>query len=299
MITAYPKIFALGVNYIKDIFKEPVEVTEKVDGSQFAFGRINGTVYIRSKGAQLYFDNPEKMFADGIAYIDSISDRIPDGMVFYAEYLKTPKHNTLKYDRIPKNHLMLFGAMSVSQEFDTDLAKWCDLFEIEKVPVIHNGMVSSVSEISEMLDRESVLGGAKIEGVVVKNYHRPFLLGGSPIPVMAGKFVSESFKEVHRERWGAEEKSKSRLEVFYESFRTPARWEKAVQHLMERGELENEPKDIGKLFREVHTDIESEEAENIKEFLYREFITELKRKSCAGLPEWYKERLLNMALEES
>lgn len=36
MKPAFPKIFSLGTNYIQDIFKEEVEVTEKVDGSQRA-----------------------------------------------------------------------------------------------------------------------------------------------------------------------------------------------------------------------------------------------------------------------
>jgi len=107
VITAFPKIFAIGTDYIRDIFCEEVEVTEKIDGSQFAFGRVNGELYLRSKGAQLYTENPEKMFAEAIAYVGQIQDRLPEGMIFYAEYLKKPKHNTLKYERVPKNHLML------------------------------------------------------------------------------------------------------------------------------------------------------------------------------------------------
>lgn len=291
MITAFPKIFAIGTDYIRDIFMEPVEVTEKIDGSQFAFGRVKRELWIRSKGAQLYTDNPEKMFAEGIAYVEQIQDRLPDGMVFYAEYLKKPKHNTLTYSRIPKNHLMLFGAMHISQKFHTNIEEYADLLEIETVPVFGWITVKNSAELAEMLDRESALGGAKIEGVVVKNFKRQFLLGGQPMPLMAGKFVSESFKEVHRERWGVEEKGKSRMEVFFDSFRTPARWEKAVQHLAERGELENELRDIGKLFKEVHSDIEAEEMENVKNYLWGEFKDELKRRATGGLPEWYKTKL--------
>ena len=292
MITAFPKIFALGTNYIRDIFAEDVEVTEKIDGSQFVFGKVKGALYLRSKGAQLYTDNPEKMFAEAIAYVEQIQDRLPEGMVFYAEYLKKPKHNTLKYDRIPKNHLMLFGAMHISQKFHLNTAEYAELFEIEHVPVLHFGRVENAAELTGMLDRDSILGGAKVEGVVVKNFERQFLLGGQPMPLMAGKYVSESFKEVHRERWGTEEKAKSRMEVFFDSFRTTARWEKAVQHLRDRGELAGEPKDIGKLFKEVHTDIEAEETEAAKTFLWNEYKNELKRRATAGMPEWYKEQLM-------
>ena len=298
MIKAFTKIFAIGTDYIRDIFNEEVEITEKIDGSQFDFGNIGGIIHMRSKGAQLFVDNPEKMFAEGISYVESISDRLPEGKVFFCEYMKKPKHNTLKYDRIPKNHIMLFSVMNVATQSFEASGEWANMLDIEHVPVLFNGKINCITDFAGILETKSVLGGANIEGVVVKNYFRRFLLGGQPMPLMAGKFVSESFKEVHRERWGEEEKGKNKLEVFFESFRTPARWEKAVQHLQEKGELENEPKDIGKLFKEVHTDIEAEEKEAVKDFLWRHFCGELKRKATAGMPEWYKNKLMESSFKE-
>ena len=49
--------------------------------------------------------------------------------------------------------------------------------------------------------------------------------------------------------------------------------------------------------KEVHIDIENEEAEEIKDFLYKHFIKEIKRKAAAGAPEWYKDQLLKKAFE--
>ena len=296
---SYPKIFSLGTDYIRDIFLEPVEVSEKVDGSQFAFGKINGELRLRSKGASLYTTNPQKMFAAGISYVESIQDRLPEGMIFYGEYLRAPKHNSLTYNRTPKNHIALFGVMDMTQKCHPNIQAWADILEVDHVPIIHAGNISGVTEIAALMDRESYLGGPKIEGLVVKNYHRQFLLGGQPMPLMAGKLVSESFKEVHRERWGAEEKSSSRMETFFESFRTHARWEKAVQHLAERGELENQPRDIGKLFKEIHIDIEAEEEQNAKEFLWCEFKDQIKRRASAGFPEWYKMKLAERSFDDS
>jgi len=292
MIGAFPKIFAIGTDYIRDLFNEAVEVTEKVDGSQFVFGKVNGTLYIRSKGAELFTANPEKMFAEAISYVDSIQDRMPEGIIYYTEYLKKPRHNTLTYSRVPKNHLILFGVKDVTHKFYTNIQEHADRLEIESIPVIKVGMISNHQEVFDLIDRESVLGGAKVEGVVVKNYYRQFLLGGQPMPLMVGKYVSEQFKEVHRDRWGKEETGSSRIDVFMKSFRTEARWEKAVQHLAEKGELVNEPKDIGVLFKEIHTDIQEEEKENIKNFLWQEYKDQIKRTACAGFPEWYKKRLV-------
>lgn len=289
---AYPKIFSIGTDYIKDIFLDEVEITEKIDGSQFVFGKVDSQTSYRSKGAVIYSSNPDKMFANGVEYIESIKDGLPDNIIFYAEYLGKPKHNTLSYSRIPKNHLILFGAMTMGESFLPDFSNYAKDLNMESVPIIYRGKIENPEQLLSFLEKESVLGGTNLEGVVVKNYHRPFLLGGQPIPIMAGKFVSEKFKEIHRERWNTENTSKGQYALFLESFRMEARWEKAVQHLGEGGLLENSPRDIGDLIKEIHRDISEEEKENIKEYLWNLHHKEIHRSSTYKFAEWYKERLL-------
>ncbi len=292
MIKAFPKIFAIGTDYIRDIFNEPVEISEKIDGSQIAFGMMEGNLFIRSKGAQLYAENPEKMFKEGVDYIVSIQGRLPEDVIFYGEYLKHPKHNTLHYSRIPKNHIILFGSGTVlGDSFHGQFQEMADSLDLEVVPLEY-AAINSPDDLRSFLDRESVLGGTKVEGVVVKNYQRKFLIGGQPMPMMCGKFVSEAFKETHRERWGKEETGKGRFETFCESFRTEARWEKAIQHLAERGGLTNTPKDIGILLKEINEDIEAEEQEAVKNFLWKEYRRDIMRAATAGFPEWYKNQLM-------
>lgn len=292
MIKAFTKIFSIGTDYIQDIFLEEVEITEKIDGSQFCFGKIDDELYLRSKGAQMFAETPVKMFKKGIEYVVSIQDKIPDNYVFYCEYLNNPKHNILKYDRVPKNNIILFGVSDgTGTKFDGELKKWADFLDIENVPVIFKGKINSAEEIKNLM-KESILGGTEMEGIVVKNYQRPFLLGGQPIPLMAGKYVSEKFKETHREKWGSENTSKGKFKTFCDSFKTEARWEKSIQHLKEKEELENSPRDIGKLLKEINIDIETEEKDNIKNFLYNEFRREILATATKGFPEWYKNRLL-------
>ncbi len=293
MIKAFPKIFALGTDYIRDIFNDEVEITEKIDGSQFVFGKIDGELYTRSKGKQIFPESVDKMFDVAVEYVLKIQDKIPDNMVFYCEYLKNPKHNTLKYDRVPKNNLILFGVADNSEMFYcyNKIKDWADILEIEVVPLIFSGKVNDATELFKLIESESVLGGVNMEGVVVKNYYRQFLLGGQPMPLMSGKYVSEKFKEVHRESWGKEQTARGRFQVFKDSFRTEARWEKSIQHLRDSGELENSPRDIGKLIKAVKDDIATEEKEAIKDFLYSEFSSEIYRFATGGLPEYYKRKL--------
>lgn len=298
MIRAFPKIFALGTDYIKDIFLDEVEITEKIDGSQFDFGLIEGQLYCRSKGKEQHLEAPDKMFKEAVDYACLIQDKLEEGLNFYCEYLKNPAHNILNYARIPKNHLILFAISQNEKFFDYEkICKWANILDIEVVPKLPIENVSDIEEFKKILETDSILGGQKIEGVVVKNYHRPFLLGGQPIPVMAGKYVSEVFKETHREKWGKSFTSKGKWEEFKESFRTEARWEKAIQHLRDNGELLNDPKDIGKLLIEIKKDIGEEEKENIKKFLWKEFGDELLRGATKGFPEWYKEKLLSRSFK--
>ena len=300
MIKAFPKIFTLGQNYIKDIFQDEVEITEKIDGSQFGFGRIDGELFMRSKGCQLFADNPNDMFRQGIEYIKSIEDRIPDNMAFYGEYLQSPSHNSLHYDRIPKNHIIMFGVCDKTEKFYdyNEIKKWADKFDLEVVPLVYKGKIEIPEKVLEFLGEVSILGGAKREGVVVKNYERNLLIGGQVIPITMGKYVSEEFKEVHESTWNKENTSRGKWEVYKAGFRTPARWQKAVQHLEEKGELENAPRDIGKLLKEIGLDIEAEEKENIKEWLWNEFGKEVLRSSTVGFPEWYKEHLLKESFKK-
>jgi len=76
-VSSFPKIFALGTRYVKDLFSEEVEVTEKLDGSQFGFGRVEGKLRVRSRGKEMLLDAPDKLFEEGVRYVQSIRDWLP------------------------------------------------------------------------------------------------------------------------------------------------------------------------------------------------------------------------------
>lgn len=295
MIRSFPKIFSVGTQYIADILKDPVEVTEKVDGSQFVFGKLDGKIRLRSKGAEIFPEAPQAMFKLAVDRV--LNMELPEGFIFYCEYLRQPKHNVLTYNRVPRNNLVLFGvATAAGFEAERDeLLYHATQLEIDPVPLLHSGPVASPAQLQGFLQQESYLGGPRIEGVVVKNYARPFLLGGQPIPLMAGKIVREDFREVHKAGWSKDHTSRGKWETYIEAYRSEARWEKAVQHLRDSGALSESPQDIGPLLREARNDIEQECAPEIKEFLWRTFGPDLLRRATAGLPEWYKTRLLQAA----
>ncbi len=103
---------------------------------------------------------------------------------------------------------------------------------------------------------------------------------------------SKNFKEVAKDIWVKEYTKGGHWLAFLESFKTEARWLKAIQHLRDGGVLENSPRDIGNLIKSIQQDIADEEKENIKNFLWNENKGDIFRYATKGFPEFYKSKLL-------
>ena len=292
---AFPKILHIGDKQILDLFDTEVEITEKIDGSQLGFGKVDGELVMRSKGREITIDGCDKLFFPAVTYVNSIQDKIPDNMFFYGETLHAPRHSTLAYDRTPKNHIALFAVYDSAQHifYDYDsILRYAEDFDVDAVPLLFKGVTSATNVLDMVKETPSYLGGQNIEGVVVKAYKPWLFLGQIPLTVMSGKYVTEEFKEVHNKDWSKLNTGKGKFEVLKENYRTEARWNKAIQHLRERGELTGTPKDIGALVKEVYVDIEEEEKENIKEVLWAIYKNDILKYSVHGLAQRYKEKLI-------
>lgn len=265
-----------------------------MDGSQFSFGRFNGELRCKSKGAEINVEYPEKMFQNAVDVVKELN--LADGFTYRAEYLKTPKHNVLAYDRIPHNHLIIFDISVGIEKYLSYTAKFneCARLGLECVPILFEGKIEDPASVVELLQTISVLGGQKVEGIVIKNYRRYGIDG----KILIGKYVSEAFKEVHSAEWREANPTKTDIvNHLIASYKTPARWNKAIQHLREAGKLTDSPKDIGMLIKEVQEDIEAEEKEEIKNKLYANVIQHIKRGVVGGLPEYYKEHLMKQQFQ--
>jgi hypothetical protein len=294
MTAAFPKILHIGDKPIADLFNDEVEITEKIDGSQFGFGMVDGQLVCRSKGKELDLDNPDKMFLEGVEYVKTISGRLPDNHFFYGEYLQKPRHSTLAYNRTPKNHIALFGVMRPDRTLGqySEIEAWAEKLEVDAVPLIKLG-ISDPEEIIEIVkEKESYLGGQHIEGVVVKRYEDWMFLGRILTPVKAGKYVTERFKEVHQADWSRLNTSKGAYDVLKDKYRTEARWHKAIMHLKEKGEFEGTVRDIGNLIKEIQKDLGQEEKENIKQDLWKIYRDDIMRHATKGFVDWYKELIV-------
>lgn len=305
MLKSYVKILALAGRYLDVVIdgSPVIEITEKIDGSQFVFGKDEeGKLHFRSKGAVINSDAPPALFAPAVAHVLSIQHLISNDTAFYAETLQKPRHNSLQYDRIPRNHIALYGMTDFNRTMAfphwNTLMHHADVFEVETVPILYKGPIESASHIKSFLEGDSALGGGLREGVVLKRYDYPTEYNGQVYPFAAFKWVSEKFKEVHASNpdWKRAKDSKGEL---YEEYRTKQRWMKAVQFLRDNDELVGQPKDIGKLIPQILKDVEEEEAANFKERLYNIYRKEWLGHCIKGFPEWYKEYLIEEGLNEA
>lgn len=293
---SYPKIWALGHRAVQEIFQDPVLVEEKIDGSQFSFGRFGDELLIRSKGAVMNIDAPERMFNHAAETVKRIAPMLTNGWTYRGEYLQKARHNGLAYDRIPNQHVILFDINTGNECYlsAAGKAEEAERLGLECVPILYQGVVPDIAFFRTFLDRVSVLGGQKIEGVVVKNYARYTIDGKA----MLGKFVSEAFKEIQSGHWREDNPTQTDVvDRLIEKFKTPARWGKSVQHLKEAGVLTNSPKDIGMLLKEVQKDTKAECLEEIKDYLAKWALPKIERGIIGGFAEWYKDELLKLQFD--
>lgn len=287
---SFPKVWAIGHGAVTELFYDEVVVQEKVDGSQFSFGVFDGILKVKSKNKEIDLDDPEKMFSKAIATAGALKDKLTPGYTYRGEYLEKPKHNVLAYDRVPVNNIILFDINSGEETYLSypELVAEGQRLGLEVVPLLFQGKISTSVDLENLLERTSVLGGQKIEGFVVKNHSRY----GKDKKALMGKWVSEAFKEKHKVDWKEGNPGKNDIiQILIGQYRTPARWDKSIIHLKELGQLENSPKDIGKVIAEVPKDLLAEAEDEIKQALFDWAYKDIVRGINRGLAEYYKELL--------
>ena len=237
---------------------------------------------------QTAVDNAKEIFKDY---------KPPNTITLFFEYLSKPKQNTIFYERVPKNNIILFDMMLndkyVNRKCTEEFAK---KFDLEIVPLLWSGDGKNFTDdvYHELLEHKSILGHdkkgyQKIEGIVIKNYLKYYNVSEFPYLEgmwMACKIVNEDFKEKNK----ITNKSNN-LDTIKQSLISPNRWQKAYQYLEEKGELKHEMGDMAKLAPRVKEDIRDEEKEEIKEQLWKLFGPNIMAASLRGLAEWYGRKL--------
>lgn len=289
----FPKIYRVDAPEVTGIFDGPVEITEKIDGSQFGFGLINDELVCRSKGALLHQGSTcAGLFAGAVVHVRSIKDSLTPGWFYYGEAVQNKRHNKLTYDRVPKGHIVLFGIKKVTEQGAVFIDDWNVLNEeaqrlgIDVAPLIYAGVMDSVNDLEELLNKPSVFGAQFMEGVVVKRYG---ICGRDCSSLMVAKLVNDEFREVQKSKKArkTDKGAAEQLAEIIECYHTTARFDKAIQHLRDAGQLTGTNADIKYLVQEVQRDLLEEEAENIKNDLWAVFSKTIVKGCVKDLANYY------------
>lgn len=294
-VSSYGKVLALGHKFLDGLFDGPVVIQEKIDGSQISFGVFDGVLKVRSNGCQIDLNNIPKLFQPAVDTILCIKDRLHPNCTYRGETLAKPHHNILTYHRVPRGNIVLFDIMTEKdQEYlsPEEVAIIAGMLDLEDVPTYYYGEYKNIpihglDYLDSLLQKESCLGGIKIEGVVIKNYNKI----GPDGKILRGKYVSKEFKEKHK----VDNNQKTQghiLQVIIDTFKSEARFKKTVQKLKELGVWKQTPEDIGAMMKILNEDIEMECSEEIKDMLYNHFRKDIIRGITKGFPEWYKDYLI-------
>jgi hypothetical protein len=296
-------IYNIGHRAVVDLFSVPVQIQEKVDGSFFAFGFFpddypDEPVKVRSKRAVMVPDAPESLFKPAVKAVTDRLSMLHPNWQYRAETLASRKHNSLFYDRVPKDNIILFDILTEEETYlpYEDLYAEAKRLDLEVVPQLFAGRVSDAQQLRQYLDTTSILGGQKIEGMVIKPLEPMY---GPDKKMLFAKFVSEAFKEVHRGAW--KENNPGPKDIILrlgEMYSNPARFQKALIHLREEGMIEDSPRDIGKLVKEVPADILKECEDEIKGALFAYAWPHISRLITREIPTWYKDLLMRKQFEQ-
>lgn len=161
-----------GKKFIDNLFNSFVTVNEKMDGSSFNFERDletgkfkffkrnqNTPISLVDRTLSKYYEKP-------INYIESlpphIIDKIPRGWRFSLEYFPDNNPVKIKYDRVPKNNLILsfvqkkdnLGKVTDIIQNREELDNWADLLGVQRPPIIFQGKLNDTqkSEIMSFLN---------------------------------------------------------------------------------------------------------------------------------------------------
>jgi hypothetical protein len=294
-VRSYPKVYQLGHKAIETLFDGPVVIQEKVDGSQFSFGVIDGELSLRSKGKEIFPGTEDKLFKMAVDTAVRLYEEgaLVEGWIYRGESITSPKHNHLKYDRIPTGGVILFDVdtgLENRVQSPERLRLIGDELGLEVVPTVFEGVVDSLESLKAYLEGESILGSVKPEGIVIKNYS----MFGADGKMLMGKLVREDFRESNKKDFTARNPTTGTIvEFLIDELRSEVRWQKAIQHLREYGCISDSPKDIGPLLKEIQDDVLAEEEDYIKEQIFKVIKKDILRGVVRGFPEWYKQRLLD------
>lgn len=151
-----------GKEFVNNLLNKTVIINEKMagtffgvrkdpDSKKFKFFKRNSNISYVDRVLSLYFEPPIEYFeTKGSALLD----QMPPDYLFGMEYFSDKKSQSIEYDRLPKNNLILNyihilnkagEVIDVVQKKD-ELNKWANILGIEPPPIIFQGKLNDLQK---------------------------------------------------------------------------------------------------------------------------------------------------------
>lgn len=142
-----------GIQFIEKLFSNDVYITEKIDGSRFAFKKENGELVFFKRDGKTPINMVDRtvmsFYESAIEHVESLKlNNIPEGIVFGFEYFANNNPGSIVYDKIPKNGLILTDISSGGSAITNigTLISYSKKLKVSPPPIIHNGKLSGVQK---------------------------------------------------------------------------------------------------------------------------------------------------------
>jgi ATP-dependent RNA circularization protein (DNA/RNA ligase family) len=187
MYHKYPDVDRLTAWLVdnKDYLSSSVEVTEKLDGSNFSFHKSNGDTIWRSRSGIIKPENLNN-FQKSIDFVNPSIAKLKDNEVIFGENVAI--HHRIHYcdSRYP---FYAFGIYNTDNEtFDKNWRSRCTKLGLPCVNEIARGTFT-LEELLDMRAGESAIGEVR-EGIVIKDYDKQLIC----------KLVDPKYEESHTQK---------------------------------------------------------------------------------------------------
>ncbi|MAE82174.1 MAG: hypothetical protein CMB80_05530 [Flammeovirgaceae bacterium] len=294
MLDSFAKIYTVGDRETVDLFKGDVTITEKIDGSFFAFGIEDGKLAFRSRRTVIQPNTVDGLFGKTVVAVTEREELIrgfeleTPGITFYGEAVNKPKHNKIAYEIAPNGNIVLWGVRFGDVFFDHHAV--IRVAEILALPVTQLLTVTplTVEHLEETIKSTPSMLGGQMEGVVIRSHDHVDVYDNLPIHA---KLVGQAFREKMESKSTSKKPTLGKIYDLFDDDAKAARWRKAIQHMDEEGRLTGTVRDIGPMMGELARDFKEESHDDIKEMLYKIFMPDIIKHVQSGAPDWYKRKL--------
>ncbi|MGM1044758.1 MAG: RNA ligase family protein [Bacillota bacterium] len=230
----YMDVVRLGHKTTVGVLNEgdSIVIQEKLDGANDSFKRVGEQILAFSRNTQLSQENNLRGFYEWTQTLDA--SKLLEGVIYFGEWLV--KHRLDYGDNMNKFYLFDIYNEHPQEYVNFSMVRdEANRLYLNLIPVFYEGDYKSFEHLESFIGK-TVLGVNAGEGIVVKTVDYQDRYGNQ----LFVKLVSDSFREVQKQKAPKDPNFKSEEQAAVESVLTKARVEKLIYKLVDENVLDEQ-----------------------------------------------------------